>query len=92
MGLLFKKKAKKTKDEVYELKLTPNDQEVEYGNVIGFFKFRDTLYYRAKGVSGRALDDINMSFTDSIKATYPEEFSNVLAKDISKILVQPLNV
>lgn len=90
---LFKKKNNgNPKSEEITLKLVPNGETVTYGDVIGFFKFRDTIYFRTKGVSGREVENVSVSFTDSIKKAYPEEFAYVLAKDISNIAVQPLNV
>lgn len=80
------------KVEEFELVLTPDGEEVTYGNVIGFFKFRDTVYYRAKGTAGRTLDETSLSFTDSIRELYPEEFENASIRDISNMLVQPLRL
>ena len=80
------------KVEQYKLVLTPDGEEVTYGNVIGFFKFRDTIYYRTKGTAARTLDEKSLSFTDSIRELYPEEFDNATIKDISYILVQPLRL
>ena len=71
------------------LKLVPSGEPVKYGDVLGFFKFRDTLYYREKGRPGKSIFDAEVSFTESIKATYPTEFSDILAKDVGKIIVQP---
>lgn len=86
----FKKKFVTPKIEVYKLILKPNGDEVTYGDVIGFFKFRDTIYYRAKGVAGRTLDERSLSFTDNIREEYPDEFKDYNAKEISALLVQPL--
>ena len=62
-----------------------------YGNVNGFFRFRNHIYYRAgKFFIGRCIED-NMSFTDSIKSFYPEEFGNKVGPDISNIEVETLS-
>jgi len=80
------------RDDVDTISLRPNGKKVTYGTVIGFFKFRDTIYYRVKGVAGRTVDEESLSFTDSIVKLYPDEFKDYSAKDIGTILVQPLRI
>lgn len=70
--------------------LEPKGDEVTYGKVAGFFKFRDVVYYRSRGSAGRTIDNEALSFTDSLLRLYPNEFDNASAKDISEVLVQPL--
>lgn len=76
----------------FNIQLKTFGDEVTYGNVVGFFKFRDTIYYRVKGAAGRTLDDDSLSFTDSLMQLYPDEFDGYSAKEIGTILVQPLRV
>ena len=88
-GLFKRKKSRKENPEEVVVRLVPSGEPVPYSDVLGFFKFRNTLYYRSKGKAGKVLNDEEMSFTESIKATYPEEFADIAAKDIAKVLVQP---
>lgn len=89
LGLFKKKNVIELNPGETILKLVPNGEPVEYSDVLGFFKFRDTLYYRGKGVSGKTVDNSQVSFSENIKDTYPLEFSNILSKDVGKIMVQP---
>lgn len=91
MFKFFKKKfitVRKSSNVV--ITLEPSGDEVTYGNVIGFFKFRDIVYYRAKGAAGRTLDEKSLSFIDSLLEYYPNEFSDMSFKEIGEVLVQPL--
>ena len=78
------------KDAPIVITLKPTGNEVTYGKVAGFFKFRDVVYYRSRGSAGRTLDSKSLSFTDSLLQLYPNEFDDASAKDISEVLVQPL--
>ena len=88
-GLFKKKNVIELKPGETVLKLVPNGEPVEYSDVLGFFKFRDTMYYKLKGVSGKTVDNCRISFTENLKHTYPLEFSNIQAKDVGKLMVQP---
>lgn len=60
-----------------------------YSNATGFFRFRDKIYYRGKKSPGRSIDD-NLSFTDSIKSMFPDEFGNLISSDIGMLEVELL--
>ena len=66
--------------------------QIEYSKITGFFEFRGQLYYRAKGVAARNINDLNKSFTDNIRELYPDEFVNSTMKDIGLIMVTPVKV
>ena len=90
----FLKKKKKTDEseitsDAVIITLMPGETTT-YGKVSGFFKFRDRIYYRAKGSSGREIED-GKTFTESIKELYPSEFSNKPGPEISNIEVEQLD-
>lgn len=88
--MFFFSKKKPVADFQVNLKKTGN--KVTYGEVVGYFEFRNEIYYKVKGSSGRNVKDLEKPFTAKIKELYPDEFKDYLAKDIRSIIVNELIV
>ena len=75
-------------DFVIELKET--GEEVAYKDVTGFFSFKGEIYHKSKGAAGKHVRNTELTFSDSIKERFPEDFGNYTGPKIGTIIVKPL--
>ena len=76
----------------YVIELRETGEEVAYKDVTGFFSFAGEIYHKSKGAAGKHVRNTELTFSDSVKERFPEDFGKYTGPKIGTIPVQPLEV